>query len=466
MLYPEAKERENRFKLALRMGLPVFALAVITITSVLLRYFSHIPDVFITVAFALLGIMIYYLFYLIYAGFSERVTDPITHLFTREYFFSHMLKELKKSDYTFMLFSVVNIEDINRQYGIANGDKILYDAATKIADYFDEHKLTRIPIAHFKGGDILVALEGKQDRYRSLMELVCLRFRQYNFGDIEIEIVGSMTDSTRVGTLEKLIEHLFELQSENLKSLQDDEDEIDPGTIEGLVSEAIEQHAFSFRYQAAYKDNAVLLYEMAVKLHGPDGKMIHQKRFMPVLTRMGLLRQFDQHQVEAAIAMLPRLKDGEKIAVNVAPSSVRNPHFYEYVMMMLSNNDVVKGRLVFIIGESSYYHESIHFNARLQGYRRAGVLMGLDRLGGQHTTLRYLNDLDVDYVRLEFFYGKQLSEPKIASVVSGFGQMIRQLGCQSWIRMIETEAAFEDARAMGIDILQGNYLSPIDSIKE
>ncbi|MEJ2468912.1 MAG: GGDEF domain-containing protein, partial [Campylobacterales bacterium] len=83
MLYPEAKERENRFKLALRMGLPVFALAAITTASVLLRYFNTIPYVFIIVAFSVLGIMVYYLFYLIYQGVNERITDPISHAFTR-----------------------------------------------------------------------------------------------------------------------------------------------------------------------------------------------------------------------------------------------------------------------------------------------------------------------------------------------------------------------------------------------
>ena len=114
MLYTEEKEREYRFRLALRMGLPVFALAVITTTSVLMRYFSHIPHNFIIIAFGILGVMIYYLFYLIYEGYNERIMDPISHAFTREYFVKLMQKELKKKPYTFMLVSVVHLGEINK----------------------------------------------------------------------------------------------------------------------------------------------------------------------------------------------------------------------------------------------------------------------------------------------------------------------------------------------------------------
>jgi EAL domain-containing protein (putative c-di-GMP-specific phosphodiesterase class I)/GGDEF domain-containing protein len=466
MLYPEEKERENRFKLALRMGLPVFALAVVTTTSVLMRYFNQIPYTFVIIAFGILGVMIYYLFYLIYQGFNERITDPITHTFTREYFTSLMQKDLKKKHYTFMLFSVVNLGDINKSYGFANGDRILYDTAMRIAEYFNERKFTRVPIAHFKGGDFIIALEGTQELYRSFMDIMCVKFRHYSIDDIEIELEGSMTDSTRTQSLEKIVEWLFELQSENRKMLRENDDDIDPDTVEKLVMDAMEARSFSVRYQAAYEGEKVLIYELAVKLVTGEGKLVHQKRFMPAVTRLGVLRQFDEIQTEVALAAVSSLDSGQKIAVDVAPSSLRNPLFFEHIMMYMSNNEHMKERIIFVISENNYYHQSKQFNARLQAFRRAGIRIALDRLGGLHSSMRYLYDLDVDFVRFDAYLGKTITDPKTRALLEGLQQTIKVLGCRSWIRMIEEEKQYIFVKKMGIDIVQGKFLSPIDTIKE
>lgn len=466
MLFPEEKERENRFKLALRMGLPVFALAVITTTSVLMQYFTHIPSVFVIIAFGVLGVMVYYLFYLIYQGFNERITDPISHAFTREFFMTLMHKELKRKEYTFMLFSVVNLGEVNKQYGYANGDRILHDTAMRIAAFFSERKYPRVPIAHFKGGDFIVALEGTQDVYRSIMDMMCIKFRHYSIDDIEIDLVGSMTDSTRTHSLEKIIDWLFELQNESLKMLRDNEDELDPDTLEQLVFDAIEARSFSYRYQAVYEGDKPVMFELAVKLVTTEGNLVHQKRFMPVVARLGLLRHFDEIQTEAALAEIPLLETGQKIAIDVAPSSLRNSLFFEHIMMLMSNNENLKERIVFVISENSYFHQTQQFSARLQAFRRAGIYIALDRLGGLQTSMRYLHDLEVDIVRFESHLGKSLADPKIRALVEGLQQTIRILGCRSWIRMVEDADQYAAAESIGIDFIQGKYLSPIDTIKE
>ncbi|GEM_PF-410502 len=466
MLYPEQKERENRFKLALRMGLPVFALAVITVTSVLMRYFNHIPTAFIIIAFAMLGIMVYYLFYLIYQGFNERITDPITHAFTRQYFTTLMKRELKKRDYTFILFSIDNLDDINRRYGFANGDRVLYDIAHRLAEYFDERGMKKVPIAHFKGGDFIVALEGRQEEHRSVMELMCVKFKHYSINEIEIELSGSMTDSTRIKEMDKIIERLFELQNERRKMQNENEEEIDPGTIEHLVIRAIEERSFSYRYQPGFKAGKIVLYEMAVKLVTDEGKLVHQKRFMPVVHRLGLLRRFDEIQTEAAVEAARKIPADRKIAIHIAAATLRHTRFLDHVTMLMSNDENMKERLIFIMSENNYYHQSRQFNTRLQAYRRAGICITLDRLGGLHSSLRYLQELDVDMVRFEGYLGREILSPKVRAVVKGLKKTVDEMNLKSWIRMIETEEEYNAAESLGIDILQGKYLGPIEELKE
>ena len=219
-------------------------------------------------------------------------------------------------------------------------------------------------------------------------------------------------------------------------------------------------------YQAAYEGGRPAIYEQAVKLVTADGSLVHQKRFMPAISRLGLLRQFDEIQTEAALAEIPALEAGQKIAIDVAPSSLRNSLFFEHIMMLMSNNENLKDRIVFVISENSYYHQSQQFNTRLQAFRRAGICIALDRLGGLQASLRYLHDLEVDIVRFESHLGKAITDPKNLALAEGLQHTIRSLGCRSWIRMIEDAEQYAAAKNMGVDFIQGKYLSPIDTIKE
>ncbi len=79
MNYTEQKEREHRFALALRMGLPIFFLSSVTLFALLTQRYTTFSSLVI-LSVALLGVMIYFIFYLIYQSIHENITDTITHV--------------------------------------------------------------------------------------------------------------------------------------------------------------------------------------------------------------------------------------------------------------------------------------------------------------------------------------------------------------------------------------------------
>jgi len=107
MLLPETREREALFKLAIRMGFPIFLLSSVLIFSLLSQYLDDIPSSFIVIGVGVFAIAVYFSFYLIYKGYDERITDPITHMFTREYSMNLFKKEIEKGPYTFVLMSLI-----------------------------------------------------------------------------------------------------------------------------------------------------------------------------------------------------------------------------------------------------------------------------------------------------------------------------------------------------------------------
>ena len=143
MLLPQTKEREYRFKLALRIGLPIFALVIAFVFHTFVSNYGNLHTSIYIEAVALFFVSIYFIFYLIYSGFEVKITDDITKTFTREYLYEYIIKELRiKKNYTLILVSVDNLDDINKLYGMKNGDKVLQEIVLWIEKYFVIHSTT------------------------------------------------------------------------------------------------------------------------------------------------------------------------------------------------------------------------------------------------------------------------------------------------------------------------------------
>jgi len=241
MLFSEKKEREYRFKLALRMGVPIFGLVLVLIFTTLIKNYKSLDASFYVESALLMLVSIYFIFYLIYKGFDERITDPISKAFTREYF-NDYVKELfkKKKDYTFILVSIDNLTDINLQYGIKNGDKVLKNFLIWINDYLEDKEIYLPVIGRIKGGDFVIVLEGNKKEHKIILDLLCIKGDDLKIDNIELKISGAITDTTITKNIEHIIDTLFEKQELNRYKKENYHDEIDPSELESLVVDAIE----------------------------------------------------------------------------------------------------------------------------------------------------------------------------------------------------------------------------------
>ncbi len=463
MLLPETKERELRFKLALRMGLPIFFLTVILAIVGLSDYFDQIPLSFYVTALVLLTVMVYFIFFLIYAGFEERITDPVSGMFSREYTVALLKKALKEGPCTIMLVSIDNLKDINERYGVQNGDRVLQEFSRWVGRFVQQKGVEKFPIGHFKGGDFFIALPGLKQEYASLLDLLCLKVEHFMVDDIELQMSGAVVDSSLSKDLDQLVDELFERQQLRRVDREDgdEEEEISPSELEGAVVAAVTEKRFSMMFQEVCEADERVMLEASIKLYGQNGKLIHQKKYLPVISRLGLARDYDLMLIERIIGFCREYAGRERLALPISPSTLRNLHFFKTVQMLLTENEAAKGRIVLILEEREYYPQTRRFNEMLQSYRRMGIAVALDRLGKNTTTMRYLRELDVDIVRYDMFFGKQLADRKVQALLRGLNLSARELGIKTWIRMIEDEESAKIAASIGVDLLQGNQIGTI-----
>ncbi len=463
MILPEKKERENRFKLALRMGLPIFFLGFLSIFAFISQPSQEITSSFYIGATLILAIMIYFFLYMIYRGFDERITDPITNTFTREYLYKLFKKEIQKSDYSIMLVSIDNLHTINETYGIKNGDAILYGTVKEITNFLYSKGIYNFPLGHIKGGDFLIGLDGTKEEYLSVLDIMCLKFSNYQINNIEVQVVGAIVDSHFSKNVDYMIDYLFEQQilNKSSKDIIKDEDTIDPNDLEISIINAIRNSSFKIYGQNVYdQEGNIVLEDLSAKLMIKD-KIIHQKVFIPVINRLGLAKEYDLMLLDEVAKKISL--DERVCSFSISPTTLRDPHFISYIKGLLDTYLGIKNRIVFLISEIDYYNNIIRYNQTIQSLRNMGIYIAIDRYGEYHSSSLYFREIEVDMVRFDSRYTKNLQSDRYEKILKGLHIGVNSLNSKSWIKMIEEEETYDIAKQIGIDMLQGKYL---DNLKE
>lgn len=465
MLLPEIKEREYRFKLALRMVLPIFALVVALVLHTFITSQDTLSTSFYVESILVLVFSIYFIFYLIYKGFDTKITDSISKAFTREYMYEYLKKEINESkEYTIVLLSVDNLYEINSRYGIKNGDKVLSKTIDWIADYLKSKDIYNFPIGRIKGGDFLIGLSGDKSKYKTILELMCLKSEDFKIDDIEIQISGAINDTTFSRDIDYLIENLFELQVKNRNSklaMESIDVDINPNELEYSVINAIKREDLLIYTQSVFENERELFKECFVKLKTEDERLLHQKNYMKILDKLRLMGDYDLIVLEKTVKMCKK-SDSGKFAIQISPTSLRNYTIFTKIKEILAKNECVKNRIILIFSESEYYPRIEKFNAILQQLRDLGVLVAIDRLGSLHTSFLYLRDLDIDIVRIDSYYTKERDEREYKNIISGFNVMAHEKGVKTWVKMVESQSSHSLAQELKIDYAQGRYLALLE----
>ncbi len=456
--YTEEKERSHRFVLALRMGLPIFLLSVVSLIILFLEPESTILSV-IFLSFILLATAVYFLFFLINQSTYEAITDSTTHTFTNDYFMKFYYRWYKHQTKTVVMISVNNLAGINEKYGVKNGDIVLIETLRHINEFFASKGIKKLPVCRYKGGDIIFLIRGEKEKNNALIELFLAKYKNNTINEMEVNLSCVFLDTKYVKKYEEVITRLYELQyayKEDENSV--DNDNVFPARLEESVLEAFNARRFSIALQEIVGDKE-RMYETVFKLIDNKGVLIHQSRFIPLLNRLGKMREYEERLLE----MVVKLSAGgnENYIVSLSPVTLRNGLFFNYALELLQHYPNAKNKIVLLFEEKEYSPQMKRFREQIAQYRAVGYKIGLDKYGGNTTTMMYLKEFPVDFARFDPLFPRHIREEKYQNILQGLNIAAHLCGALTWINMVEDEESDEIAQQLKINYRQGNFLGKI-----
>ena len=186
--------------------------------------------------------------------------------------------------------------------------------------------------------------------------------------------------------------------------------------------------------------------------------------FVPLAEQTGSIGVLGDHVLDQALQQLARWQSAHPqrrltVGVNVSPNQLSDRTFAPRALGLLEAYGLEPGQLVVEITEQALVRDLAPMAAVAATLRAAGVRVAVDDFGTGYASLRYLERIPTDVLKIDRAYVAAItSSPGAAALVRGVLALVRELGLQSIAEGVETPEQLDLLRALGCDLVQGYLL--------
>lgn len=225
------------------------------------------------------------------------------------------------------------------------------------------------------------------------------------------------------------------------------------------VKLAIKDNRLSFAYQPVVDAGSeeVRFYECLLRMRTPGGALVSADRFVPVVERLGLMRNLDRRALDLAIHDLETHPD-IKLALNISGLTATDRSWLRTLVARFKDRPDLARRLIVEITETAALQDIEESAKFVTAVRDLGCQVAVDDFGAGYTTFRHLKALTVDVVKIDGSFVRNISDcAENQLFVRNLLSLARTF---SLVTVAECVESAEDASYLlreGVDLLQGYY---------
>ena len=235
-----------------------------------------------------------------------------------------------------------------------------------------------------------------------------------------------------------------------------------------LVS-ALNERRISLAYQPIVSSatGEVAMYEALIRLKQHDGSVVAAGNFVPIAEKLGLIGLLDFRAMELALDAL-REHPGINLSLNVSGRTASDPMWLDTLVAKLREDQSLAARLTVEITETMALHEIEGSAEFVKTLRDLGCQLAIDDFGAGYTSFRNLKHLEVDLVKIDGSFVKDLLSNKDNQFfVRTLVELAHNFKLPIVAEWVGSEEEVEMLREFGVEFLQGFYLGePVMSLPE
>ncbi|MBT5231591.1 MAG: EAL domain-containing protein, partial [Methylococcales bacterium] len=245
------------------------------------------------------------------------------------------------------------------------------------------------------------------------------------------------------------------------------------------LQKAVDDNAFCLHYQTieplqtSAPSGAHI--EVLLRMVGSEGVFILPGAFLPSAERYDLIRSVDQWVVQHLFERFGRLmrekydanpECHDTYGINLSGKSIDNLEFRQFLVDSIERFNIPASTLCFEITETSAITNLAGARHFIEELKALGCEFALDDFGSGMSSFSYLKNLDVDYLKIDGSYVRDINDdPVDRALVNSVNQIGHVMGMNTIAEYAEDDACLSILKAIGVDYAQGYCLStpqPID----
>ncbi|SFP69075.1 bifunctional diguanylate cyclase/phosphodiesterase [Hydrogenimonas thermophila] len=408
----------------------------------------------------------------IYFNYKMKIksyTDSLTGVYNRHYL-RVFLKSVNIDNYQVLMFDIDHFKKINDNYGHKAGDIVLQDLAKIVKKLIREEDL----IFRYGGEEFLLFVKVNGDF--NVGEQIAKRIKDavekekfiYEDQIIKTTIsVGINKYPQRFKTIDQVIRYADEmlylakkdgrncikLEHENYKTMN-------KLTI-SEIKEAIEHNRIVCYYQPIFdsKTLSIVKYEALVRLIKKDQTVVGPYFFLEQIFSTTLYTELTNVVIENVFNKIEQT--GAKISINLNFSDILDSKIYDSVIKSIKKHKTYASLLAIELLEYEELENIDIIKKRIDEIRSYGVLIALDDFGSGYANYEIFKHLPIDIIKIDGSLIKDLPNSEISlKIVKSIILLAKELDIKMVAEFVHSKEVLSKARFLGIEYLQGFYLSP------
>ena len=227
------------------------------------------------------------------------------------------------------------------------------------------------------------------------------------------------------------------------------------------ISDALEHNRFRIHAQSIHplchqSDNTTLI-EVLVRMEDENGYLVPPSSFIPAAERYNLMAAVDQHIIRETFRFIAKNSHQDILfSLNLSANSLNDDNLAFFIKQCLNEFEIDADLVCFEIAEACAITNLIKTKKLIKELQHAGCKFALDDFGSSLSSLNYLKNLPVDYLKIDGGYVRDMVTKKtdhaMVAAIFLFGHI---MGIKTIAEFVENDAIVAKLQQLGVDYVQG-----------
>lgn len=230
------------------------------------------------------------------------------------------------------------------------------------------------------------------------------------------------------------------------------------------LREALDKNSFRLYTQPIIplnKDNTKIHYEVLLRLLDDNGKILMPEEFLEIANLYSMMPRIDFWVIDSLFNYLSNANtcwDNICFSVNISGASLNDNEFFRYLYQKFQHHKLPPQLFCFEITETIAINNLSQASKFIKTLKSLGCSFALDDFGKGMSSLTYLKNLPVDYLKIDGSFIKEIhTEPVTKAMVQAIHYLAKALGVKTIAEFAENQHIVDVLKELNIDYAQGYH---------